>query len=507
MTMGVNGNLQLGAHAIGGSNQNGIFEPSPFRIKKGTESAQTSIGASPRCGFGKGFDCLNQGIACIDIDTRIAVGDAIAHLGYAQVLVMSYFAEAKVRRRLWLLSLYICYKLGRTIRISEWFAMAPAIVSVRNFLRLLSLLAGILMPSLVWAQNVYVATGVPVDVTGDAATLRDLAVTSAQREALKKVLGEITSTDQLAGLQLPSDDEIGSWVSDVEIEEEKITATHYVGRYTIRFATLPIQDFLSAQDIAFAETRAKQMLLIPVYTDETGTTDLWGAANQWMASWVSRPSGNALVPIVVPRGDLDDQNALSATEALGGNQTKLELLAERYQAGDIVVAEAQMSAPTPDGSRSLSLTVTRYGAEGPVKFQDRLTGDAADPDGLMVQAVATVQSMLEGAWKSANMIDPNQRTQISVHVPLTSIEQWVAIKRRLGQVSLIKGVKLDELARSGADLEISYAGDEAQFIRALQQADLTMVSSGEGLATLTLGTGALGAGGAGNGGDGATTTP
>ncbi|WP_374383015.1 DUF2066 domain-containing protein [Dongia sp.] len=369
--------------------------------------------------------------------------------------------------------------------------MAPAGVSIRNFLALLGLLSGLILtvPAAInpaVAQNVYVASGVPVDVTGDAATLRDQAVLMAQREALKKILAEIAPADQVAGLQLPSDDEIGGWVADVEIEEEKMAATHYVGRYTIRFAAAPVQEFLSGQGVAFAETRSKQMLVIPVYTDETGTTGLWGPTNQWLAAWTTRPAGNALVPIVVPRGDLDDQNTLSATEALGGNEPKLEFMGERYQAGDVAVAEAQMSAPGADGQRTLTLNVTRYSAEGPQAFKDTLTGPAADPDGLMAQGVATVQAMLEGAWKSANLVDPNQRTTLSVHVPLTGIEQWIAIKRHLAQVSLIKGVNLKELAKSGADLEISYAGAEDQFIRALAQADLNLVPSGEGVATLTL---------------------
>lgn len=358
---------------------------------------------------------------------------------------------------------------------------------INDVLAIFLLLAGLFLPIPAWAQNVYVASGVPVDVTGDAATLRDQAVLVAQREALKKILAEIAPADQVAALTLPSDDEIGGWVSDVEIEEEKIAATRYIGRYTIRFAAAPIQEFLGLQGVAFAETRAKQALLIPVFTDETGNTGLWGPTNQWLAAWSVRPAGNALVPIIVPRGDLDDQNTLSATEALGGNEPKLEFMGERYQAGDVIVAEAQMSPTTPDGKRNLTLNVTRYGIEGTERFQDTLTGDAADPDGLMVQGVATVQAMLEGAWKNANLVDPNKRALVSVHVPLAGIEQWVAIKRRLGQVSLIKSVNLKELAKSGAELEISYAGDEAQFIRALSQADLMLVPSGEGMATLTLG--------------------
>ncbi|MBL8707811.1 MAG: DUF2066 domain-containing protein [Rhodospirillaceae bacterium] len=337
------------------------------------------------------------------------------------------------------------------------------------------------------AQNVYVAAGIPVDVSGDAATLRDQAVVMAQREGLRQVLAEIAPADQVAGILLPNDDEIGSWVTDMSIDEEKIAATRYLGRYTIRFAAEPVQEFLSREGIAFAGTRAKQMLMLPVFTDETGTTDLWGPTNLWLRAWNMRPEGEALVPIVVPRGDLDDQNIISATDALGGAQAKLEFMADRYQSGDVVVADARMSAAATDGTRSLALSVVRYGHDGIDRFQETLSGAAADPDGLLAQGVAAVQAMLQGAWKNANLVDPNKRTSLSVRVPLAGIEQWVAIKRRLGQVSLIKAVDLRQLARDGADLEIVYAGDEAQFIRALAQADLLLVSSGEGISTLTLG--------------------
>jgi hypothetical protein len=71
-------------------------------------------------------------------------------------------------------------------------------------------------------------------------------------------------------------------------------------------------------------------------------------------------------------------------------------------------------------------------------------------------------------------------------VPFTSLSQWVAVKRHLAQVNLIKSVNLTRLARNGADIELTYLGDEVQFIRALGQADLMITSSGEGLQTMTL---------------------
>src|SRR5215470_4114685 len=61
-------------------------------------------------------------------------------------------------------------------------------------------------------QNVYVAAGIPVDITGDLATLREKAMLQAQREGLQKVLSTIASPEDLKSITLPGDDEITSWV-------------------------------------------------------------------------------------------------------------------------------------------------------------------------------------------------------------------------------------------------------------------------------------------------------
>jgi hypothetical protein len=74
------------------------------------------------------------------------------------------------------------------------------------------------------------------------------------------------------------------------------------------------------------------------------------------------------------------------------------------------------------------------------------------------------------------------------------------VKRHLAQVNLIKSVNLTRLSRNGADLELTYLGDEVQFIRALNQADLAITSSGEGMQTMTLSPGGVGGGTMMNGG-------
>jgi Uncharacterized protein conserved in bacteria (DUF2066) len=340
-------------------------------------------------------------------------------------------------------------------------------------------------------QSLYVAAGIPVDLTGDIATLREKAMLQAQRDGLKKVLATIASPDALQGLQLPSDDQITGWVQDFEIEEEKSSASRYIGKFTFRFMAEPIRQFLTENNIPYAETESKAVLVLPVFTSETGDTELWGPTNPWFAAWASRPQQPGLVPIQTPVGDLPDQNAISATQALAGDQARIQSLSERYASGDVIVAEATLQPPGADGKRSLALSVIDYGngsGGGGQSAKDQITSDTGDIDQLLKAGVDRVASLVQNSWKQENLVDPNQRNQVKVHVPFSSLQQWVEVKRHLAQVNLIKSVNLTNLSRTGADIELTYLGDEEQFVRALNQSGLLIASSGEGLQTMTLGT-------------------
>ena len=134
----------------------------------------------------------------------------------------------------------------------------------------------------------------------------------------------------------------------------------------------------------------------------------------------------------------------------------------------------------------LALTVASYGADNVQNLKDQVVSDTGDVDQLLRDGVERIAELVQNSWKLENLVDPNSRATVQVHVPFTSLSQWVAVKRHLRQVNLIKSVNLTQLARNGADIELTYLGDEVQFIRALGQADLMITSSGEGLQTMTL---------------------
>ncbi len=337
----------------------------------------------------------------------------------------------------------------------------------------------------------YTAGGILVDITGDIATLRDQAMLQGQRQALQRILIEIAPADQVAGIALPGEDVISGWVQDFAIDEEKIAADRYIGIFTFRFQAEPIRTLLADYGISFAQTQTKQVLVVPVMTDETGTSTLWGPTNQWLAAWTLAPPRSTLMRFVLPRGDAGDVITISAVEALAGDTGKLGSLAARHGAGDVAVAEAALSPAAADGTRTLSIAVTRHGPAGAQVLRDRIVGDALAQDQLMRQGVERAAALLQDAWKQANLIDANIQGSMEVDVPVVDLKEWVAVKRQLAKVQGLRGARLISLSRSLAEMELSYIGTEEQFARALAREDLALTLSGEGQGTLKLDPNAL----------------
>ncbi len=331
-------------------------------------------------------------------------------------------------------------------------------------------------PGAAWAQAgaIYTATGIDVDMTGDIATLRDQAMLEGQRKALQKVLSDIAPAERVASLTLPSDDVISTWVQDFEIEQEKTSATRYIGRFTFRFLADPVQQYLAGNNVAFAQIQTKRLLVLPIYTDEAGNSALWGAANLWLAQWSQKAPNASLVPMVLATGDISDSTTLSATQALAGDLPRLTALAQRYGAGDVLVTEMRASPVGADGKQSFAVAATRYSREAPESFSDNLSGDATAIDDLLGEGADRTITWVQGQWKEANLVDASRQTSMTVEVPVTNLKQWVDIKRQLGGVPSLKSVRLVSLTRTLAVLDISFLGDIPQFQRALAQQDLAL---------------------------------
>ena len=70
----LDGDLQLGADAVGGGEEDRILEAGGLGIEHRGEPAQARFSAGTGCGFRGRLDQIDQAFALVDVDARVAVG-------------------------------------------------------------------------------------------------------------------------------------------------------------------------------------------------------------------------------------------------------------------------------------------------------------------------------------------------------------------------------------------------------------------------------------------------
>ena len=122
-----------------------------------------------------------------------------------------------------------------------------------------------------------------------------------------------------------------------------------------------MRNLLDAHQSPFAETESKSVVGLPVY-QAAGALLLWDDPNPWRTAWQERPSeAGGLVPTVLPMGDLADMRTIGAEQAIEGDTQRLEEVATKYGAGDLVVVHGLFRMDSYGGLPELDVSMTRFG--------------------------------------------------------------------------------------------------------------------------------------------------
>ena len=327
--------------------------------------------------------------------------------------------------------------------------------------------------------DIYTVRDVEVDVTADSsAAARDKAITEAQRKAFDTLYGRL-SPEPGAKSPALSDIEVARLVQDFEVQRERSSAVRYLATLTVRFRPANVRTLLQTKGASYVETRSKPVLVLPVYQASGKGPVLWEDRTPWRAAWENFPPPQGMVPVVVPYGELADIADIGASTALEGNQAGLSAIAERYQAGDVLVALLGVRGAEPDPSAPNTVKLTRYAADG-TKRGDTVTVPAAPGqtvDAYLAGGVAAVVRSLEEKWRRANTVAAGPEQVMQVAVPIGSLDDWVQTKRRIAQVPTISRADLMTLTRGAAKVELYYRGSPEVLANALALQDLSLTEA------------------------------
>lgn len=329
--------------------------------------------------------------------------------------------------------------------------------------------------------NVFEVQGVPVDVTADnAAQARSQALARGQDEAFRRLLERLTLKEDAEKLPEPGSLDATEYVSDFAVSSEKTSTVRYLAKLNVRFKAEPVRRLLRGLGIRFAETTSKPIMILAVF-QAGARTQLWEDANLWRRAWNLRRSGEGLVRLALPLGDLADISALHVRHALDGSVDRLTGLAVRYNAGDTVVSFARIGPDSRPGGRRLDVSNTRYSSRRePVTDLVSLVGKPGESDeALLLRGADLVAERLEEDWKFENLLSHDGQGVSAVTVPISSLKDWLDVKRRLAGVSVVRRTEMVLLSLDEVRINLHYVGDPEQLRTALGQADLAMMREDE----------------------------
>ena len=338
-------------------------------------------------------------------------------------------------------------------------------------------------------RDIFTITGVEVDAEAEsAADARELALVEGQRRAFRRLLRRLTLRADYSRHPEPDEATLIALVRGMEIENEKTSSIRYLAKLAISFKKEEVRLLLRRQGLRFSETASKPILVLPVY-EAAGTQALWDEPNLWREAWLAREQSetrDSLVPLLVPAGTLVDIAAIGPAQALAGDRGRLKAIAESYGVEDTMVARAQLTYDLVAGAPRLEVDLRQFGPSGERTVVENFVGVSREAIGqLLVRAVSEISHKLEDGWKRETMLQFDRERRLEAKVPLTSLGEWLDVRRRLGAVALVRKIQLDSLSKTEAELVLHYLGDPGQLSTSLAQRDLELAQEG-GLWTLRL---------------------
>ncbi|WP_420404082.1 DUF2066 domain-containing protein [Nisaea sp.] len=328
--------------------------------------------------------------------------------------------------------------------------------------------------------RVFEVRDVAVDVqAATAAEAQAQAIVQGRRDAWHRLVERLVPQSQAAQLSVLSDEELVGLTVGYEVARERTSDVRYLGSLNFRFNPVAVRQHFAARGIGYAEVASRPVLILPVYNDGRKPL-LWEEESPWLAAWLERGSGDGLVPITVPYGDLADIRDISAVQAVLVDREAIETIGARYGAAQAVIANAR-TVTTDAGMQAVELNLIYVG--GITDGQSLVRTVAPDPDAagtdLMSAAAKAAVSEIQEAWKTENLISPGLETRVTVLVPVSSFDYWLDVREALDGVSSIARRELLRISRSEALLDVWINGDADQLALALTQRSFVLEEAGD----------------------------
>lgn len=322
-------------------------------------------------------------------------------------------------------------------------------------------------------DDLFQVLGIRVDETDlTAAAARTKALQAGERRAWEIMVQRLVDPAQRAKIAaLP---QIGDAVKDFWVTDEKTSAVRYIATLNYNFRPDVVKRLLAGRSARFATTRSNPVLVLPV-SISAGDSQT-STAGAWREAWRTAVRDRGLVPLRLAPADGGDAGAIASDPGLAADRGRLADLARRNGADDVLVTTATIATADAAG-RHLKISSARYPASGsPQPLPDKTypLGAPENDPAVFNEAAAAVIQDLQAAWRRSNAVSIKPVFRTVVWVPTLTLEDWVAMRRRLSELPQAERVQVLSVGREYATVAIAYPGGTDDLAAALTRYGLAL---------------------------------
>lgn len=288
------------------------------------------------------------------------------------------------------------------------------------------------------ADDAYTVKNIHVDASAVSATAaQNAAIAQGRPRAFQTLYRRLARQADWAKQPQLNDLDIQRLMSSYIPVNERKSTTRYIADVTYIFNPDQVRRLLKNTGVAYTDTSAKRILIIPL-------SPTYVKVSAWTVAWNNPKLLNGTVPLVLPVGDSADMSVIGHLNFENATWQQVAGIAGRAQAGE--VALLLLNGGTVRIHHLASLPI-QGGAIVDVPVAGGLAG-----------ATATVQNALVDYWKARGAIDFNHRQRTLVTARFNSLSDWGSLLAALNSVPTLTGVDVVAIDYGEARVGLTYAG-------------------------------------------------
>ena len=322
------------------------------------------------------------------------------------------------------------------------------------------------------AQDVFTVANYPVEGRADnAVAAKDRALVEGQQAAFRSLLKRLVSVTAYARIARLKEFRAGDLIEGVKVRSERNSTTEYFANLDFSFQAKAVRDLLRREGIAFIDTPAPVVTLVPVWREGTAPAR---AEARWTDAWRSLDFEHALAPLRLEALKKEIGTA-SLNALLSGDGSAMRALVANYGSELVVVALAERDA----SAKHLTVSLAGRDAVGAFGLRRTYRIDASDPGYTSDYAAVVSLGVLEGRWKAIKIGDQTGAgAELLIAVEFRGMSEWQDISRRLGAIPGVEELEVAGLSARGARVTLRFPDGPERLAEMLARQGLTLRNAG-----------------------------